>query len=66
MSLLKEKLNKLNDMSLGELITFERDVMNSLLTTDQQKTALKQIEQIKSKKNIDNALVEISEGASFD
>ena len=66
MSLLKEKLNKLNDMSLGELITFERDVMNSLLATDEQKTVLKQIEQIKSKKNIDNALVEMSEGASFD
>lgn len=64
--MLKEKLSKLNEMCLHELIMFERDVINSLLSKDEQREALKQIEQMKWKKNIDDALVEISEGVGFD
>ena len=64
--MLEERLNKLNEMCLSELITFERDVINSLLSIDEQREVLKQIEQMKWKKNIDDALVEISEGVGFD
>lgn len=64
--MLQQKLEHLNSMGVNELMLFEKQVIESLLTNCEKDGILELIRSHKELKNKNSAIIELSEGIDFD
>ena len=64
--MLQKKLEQLDSMGWSETLEFEKQVINSLLPHDEMFEALRKIAERKKLIDRDSAIIELSEGISFD